>query len=937
MRIYVFEADLIDKDKEDFNLIGTLQYHLGASTSITTKGNLIASTSEDNEACTFKLNNNVLVNDKTLIRAKCPVNFLSFDTKGHYCALAMGDGAIKLVNLSDLIQVTNLKGHRKAVKCVCYDPKSDYIASTDAEGSLRIWDVVDLHDTKCVKIIDSFLNPTEKDSENLVRLSWNPSGTYLAVPISNREIAIIEHETWEIIAKIGPHTNADNQGHINFSLNFMNNTDAEEFVDQFTTVEERYLKIAPLHSDSNTNQNGLDVLFDDDDFSDKESDVKKNFISNNKANQQFSAFEDVDNVGQKDKLTEKYLSNTYSISEDEEEKLENSDYEKDISNSNKCRNGQTVNTYSKFSSDQLGKSGIIFACQSSSTHPSTIFFRPIENWSSQNEWMIQFGTDSKEEPTGVALTKTYIVVSTSMNYLRFFSFGGLQLGLLCLQGSAVSMVGCDDYLLVVYHREEQNMGFLLFDNSRKCILKDALPISSTSKLIWIGFSEEGIPMTYDSVGILRGLIRNSESISNSYWLPFLDTRESSKKKKEFYWPVGVIAENFMTVICRVVINFIIFLKIVFEIGYSRPSTTSCTNAYGTAYSSTISQHEYNRQFRGTVGLLLLSQDELLKKEAHGIDTEAKSKFFKIKKELDKIALTLEVSTCKAKKSQLAIDICSILHSETSIDGAIKLALHNNLPVVAEKMSVIKELVDNSKLLQQESLVEEGVLQSQPSVEVITASTQETSVYLNSNKEITQNANFQEPNFEKKKQDVEHDHDTLINGAGGKSEEEKNFIRRKLEEKNNALKTHKVNRIENGSTKYVNPFALNKFQSPATSKADPKESEEVLKKRKLLLNDEGENAKKMKKDKSLQSFFKKSTGLDKNIKSIAKVHAVEVSRQNLNNENTYNENLLNLKKNNPLEVEDDTEAKISTTHTNTDLTANKKSSSFSKLSTFKFKK
>jgi WD40 repeat protein len=39
----------------------------------------------------------------------------------------------------------------------------------------------------------------------MCRLAWSPSGAYLAVPVFDNEIALLEHESWEEWTRIGPH------------------------------------------------------------------------------------------------------------------------------------------------------------------------------------------------------------------------------------------------------------------------------------------------------------------------------------------------------------------------------------------------------------------------------------------------------------------------------------------------------------------------------------------------------------------------------------------------------------------------------------------------------------------------------------------------------------------------------------------------------------
>lgn len=74
-----------------------------------------------------------------------------------------------------------------------------------------------------------------------------------------------------------------------------------------------------------------------------------------------------------------------------------------------------------------------------------------------------------------------------------------------------------------------------------------LPCSLNSHLVWIGFSEQLIPCSYDSAGVLRGCYAN-----DSYtWIPLLDTKPLVLGKQDYYWPVGVSENVMFMVICKV--------------------------------------------------------------------------------------------------------------------------------------------------------------------------------------------------------------------------------------------------------------------------------------------------------------------------------------------------------------------------------------------------
>lgn len=169
----------------------------------------------------------------------------------------------------------------------------------------------------------------------------------------------------------------------------------------------------------------------------------------------------------------------------------------------------------KYSMSALGERGAVFASQASDEHPSTVFYRPFDTWANKSEWLSQL--PENENAKSLALTTNGIVLATDQKYLRFFSYGGVQTYLLCLAGPVVSMASYQDTLMVVYHlggayHGEQNLGYLLFDVVKKVVLrKDALPISPSARLDWIGFSDSGVGIWLLLFFIILGYQGNTNS------------------------------------------------------------------------------------------------------------------------------------------------------------------------------------------------------------------------------------------------------------------------------------------------------------------------------------------------------------------------------------------------------------------------------------------
>jgi hypothetical protein len=70
--------------------------------------------------------------------------------------------------------------------------------------------------------------------------------------------------------------------------------------------------------------------------------------------------------------------------------------------------------------------------------------------------------------------------------------------------------------------------------------------------------------------------------------------------------------------------------------------------------------------------------------------EKESELLMAEKEMDKLLLKLILAAIKAEKLQRALDLTTQLNIPRSIDGAVKLAINDHFPGLAERMNLIKE-------------------------------------------------------------------------------------------------------------------------------------------------------------------------------------------------------------------------------------------------------
>ena len=185
---------------------------------------------------------------------------------------------------------------------------------------------------------------------------------------------------------------------------------------------------------------------------------------------------------------------------------------------------------------------------------STVFFRPFSNYSQKNQWL--YTLPEGESALCVAVGARWAAVATTRQWVRLFTFSGLQDGILALPGPVVTMVGRGDLLAVFHHGgsplvtaagASQCLHYQLLDVRRSAVVASGpLPLSPRALLQWCGVSNAGILHAVDSEGVLYGLIKGF----GWHWTPLLETARLKRNKLDAFWPVGVHGNSFMCTLLK---------------------------------------------------------------------------------------------------------------------------------------------------------------------------------------------------------------------------------------------------------------------------------------------------------------------------------------------------------------------------------------------------
>jgi len=187
---------------------------------------------------------------------------------------------------------------------------------------------------------------------------------------------------------------------------------------------------------------------------------------------------------------------------------------------------------------------------------STVFFRPFANYSAKNQWL--YTLPKKEGALCVAVGARWTAVATTRQWVRLFTFSGLQEGVLAMPGPVVTMVGQGELLAVFYHggiplinhstgSASQSLHYQLLDIRRTVVVSQGpVCLSPDSLLIWAGFDNSDMLHIMDSEGLLSSLVRGF----SWHWTPILESSRLRRNKMDSFWPVGVFNGSLMCSLLR---------------------------------------------------------------------------------------------------------------------------------------------------------------------------------------------------------------------------------------------------------------------------------------------------------------------------------------------------------------------------------------------------
>ena len=182
---------------------------------------------------------------------------------------------------------------------------------------------------------------------------------------------------------------------------------------------------------------------------------------------------------------------------------------------------------------------------------SKVCYRPFTSWGNQREWIIALPI--KAEVESVAAGSCCVAAIASDSTVRVWSAeGGFMLWSWSLKSEVPVSIAANGELFcitsVMRSRSTESLQYETFltqngGGNLVMLSSGPLPISATpgTALCWLGISEDFVPFTCDTQGVMRGLypFNSSDEESRFAWVPLLNFVTDHQKRGEGYWPVFV--------------------------------------------------------------------------------------------------------------------------------------------------------------------------------------------------------------------------------------------------------------------------------------------------------------------------------------------------------------------------------------------------------------
>ncbi|KAI9699386.1 MAG: hypothetical protein M1836_002997 [Candelina mexicana] len=352
----------------------------------------------------------------------------------------------------------------------------------------------------------------------------------------------------------------------------------------------------------------------------------------------------------------------------------------------------------------LNDNGTLFSCPPLKGNPAMIFYRPHETWTSRADWRTQL--PAGEDITSISLSDSFIVVTTSTNYVRVFTLFGTPFRVYRQKSSpTVTCASWRDYVLTMGNGPVGGDGSTrltyTIENVKRdevCQSEDVVALTEGTEIQSVFFSDNGDPCIYDSTGVLLVLL-HWRTPGQARWVPLLDTKQldrlASGKKEETYWPVAVAQDKFHCIILKGGDKYPYFPRpLLSEFEFKIPISSSPANTKDTEDADATGGNESAKLeesfVRNSVTLGLL--EDLI--EGTSATHTQRAELARKEVEVDKVLLQLLAVECREseERGMKAVEIVGLMRDRSGriVEAAAKVANRYGRGVLEEKIKEIAE-------------------------------------------------------------------------------------------------------------------------------------------------------------------------------------------------------------------------------------------------------
>jgi len=340
------------------------------------------------------------------------------------------------------------------------------------------------------------------------------------------------------------------------------------------------------------------------------------------------------------------------------------------------------NNPDNYSMAALTEKLVVLAREGDEENLGRVFVQQFKSPDTKKDWTVDMVEG--EYVLGVAAGEGWVAVATSLHYLRMFTGWGMEREVISLAGPLVSMAGSDSRLVLAVHAgsplpDQQSLGFYTLDvNFRKGLCRltgpSLLPVSPGSELSWIGLADTLVPVTMDSVGVVRMLLNKTA------WYPVIETKSHLKGMSEYFFLTSVHQhhEHLRGIRCR---------GSKYPQTIPRPSLSTLPFAAPMCSTGDIAEIELKLNNINFIKPVAAQSEELMSKTGSE-EIECLMKLFAL--------------ACRNEQDNRAIEVCRLMPDTESVQLAIQYASKRKRVGLVAKLGELAMSLEGEEEQEEES-------------------------------------------------------------------------------------------------------------------------------------------------------------------------------------------------------------------------------------------